>query len=230
MKKVLVISPAFMVLMMLTCDCRAQDIKGGEITTAMSGSPLQLNATVSLYVKGRLDINRTYVILHWGDAEFDTLYSTSPQTLTLDTRLYTYSASHTYNSFGNYTLSVRYSFRLSDICNVSSGFEEFYVSAEVALLPSIGLNSGPVLSAYQVPCTYSMGYIYHNPGAIDLAGDSMSFSLAPAFTNQYTYPLASINPNTGDFSMPVLNQDSIYLIVIRIDDWRRYASGQYFHL
>ncbi|HTF03861.1 MAG TPA: T9SS type A sorting domain-containing protein, partial [Bacteroidia bacterium] len=74
------------------------------------------------------------------------------------------------------------------------------------------------------------GFVYHNPGAYDPEGDSMSFSLVPCYTSVYDFPNATINPITGDLVVPVSDQDSIYLIAIRIDEWRRDSSGQSFHM
>lgn len=202
----------------------AQDLEGGEIQVTCLG-PLQYSATINIYVKGSLDQNRSSYLLHWGDGQQTALPVATQANLPNDTRRYTATGMHVYSGAAIYTLHCTCTYRLAGIVNIdSSATQELYLQSVIYCFPTFGCNSLPQLSSSHTDFTYAAGQLHYNPGAIDAEGDSLSYQLYPC-SNGYTFPNASLDSLTGDFTMPVSGQDSLYAVAIQVAQWQHFTSN-----
>ena len=95
-----------------------------------------------------------------------------------------------------------------------------------------GSNNSPVFSFKPLASAcLNTGCFIYNPGATDVDGDSLSYSLLPCNASGYSYPAAantfSINNVTGTLSWcnPTIAGD--YNVIIKIEEWRKNGNGSY---
>ncbi len=152
-----------------------------------------------------------------------------------------YSIIHTYGSPGTFIVSSLDVNRNGGILNIPNSINQpFYIEAVIVISPSIPLNASPLLSNLPVDKGRFNYCYYHNPGAYDEDGDSLSYHLTPCMSgsNQaipgYTYPQIgpggsfSINPTTGLLTWCVPQGQGEYNFAIVVKEWRRInCSGPY---
>ncbi|MCX6279164.1 MAG: hypothetical protein NT004_13870, partial [Bacteroidetes bacterium] len=106
-----------------------------------------------------------------------------------------------------------------------------FIYSELTLSPFIGgYNNSPVLLIPPVDNGCVHQPFYHNPGAYDVDGDSLSYRLVPCrgalgqVIPGYSYPAAStsltLNPITGDLLWDSPMQQGEYNVAILIEEWR----------
>lgn len=136
-----------------------------------------------------------------------------------------FTIEHTYGSPGRYIISYFEHNRNDGIRNVDNSVNTpFFIEAEINIDPFLGCNNSPVLLIPPIDKACPGVAFYHNPGAYDPDGDSLSFELiipkkdvgtevdnyrdptSPEFFNELSYlneagtgpPTISINPVTGE--------------------------------
>ncbi|HEY9045278.1 MAG TPA: gliding motility-associated C-terminal domain-containing protein, partial [Ohtaekwangia sp.] len=106
---------------------------------------------------------------------------------------------HTYRSAGTYKIAYVEDHRNAGILNITNSKDVAYVSSiTISIDASQGCNHYPVLSVVPLDRACSGVAFYHNPGAYDVDGDSLSYEM--------TIPSSSANayadyedPNNADF-------------------------------
>jgi hypothetical protein len=181
----------------------AQDIKGGEVRFSHV-SDNTFSFDVFLYTQTSMGLQHTGV-------------STN---LPGDITEWHYNITHTYPGPGTYNFGVTDSFRLSNIQNIlNSSAESIFLKASLEINPFIGSNSSVILNSKPSQFFTDGSNIFHDPDALDPDGDSLSFSLVPATTSNYTSPPgATLDPVTGIFQMPFSTGN--YAINIEIKEFR----------
>src|ERR1051326_3209114 len=131
--------------------------------------------------------------------------------LSLVTRKNIYKTWHHFVGPGTYHISMEDPNRNSGIINIPNSVNvPFHISSTLvinALLP--GCNNSPVLTIPPLQNGCIGKCFYHNPGAYDPDGDSLSYSLAlclgangqtvQSFSDPYYPSNVIVNPVTGDF-------------------------------
>ncbi|MDN4165423.1 gliding motility-associated C-terminal domain-containing protein [Cytophagales bacterium LB-30] len=79
---------------------------------------------------------------------------------------------------GTFTISFREFNRNDGVLNMSNSVETpFYIETQIKIDPNIGCNNSPILTVPPVDNAAQFLTFYHNPGAYDPDGDSLSYRL-----------------------------------------------------
>ena len=119
-----------------------------------------------------------------------------------------YTVIHTYPGSGNYTITMEDPNRNDGICNIPNSVQaSFFLHSELIINPFLGPNSSPTLLNPPIDNACVGRCFEHNPGAYDIDGDSLSYSLTTCYANGvpilgYTMPpnmsINDIDPLKGD--------------------------------
>lgn len=204
----------FLCLMyLITINIHAQDIRGSEIKYSNTDNQT-CNFEISLYVQSGMGIERDTMM-------FGNLIVPGTATqLSNNITLWKYSYQYAFGGNGMYQFYYPDSFRISSISNIQNSESEIILPLLTLILnPYIGSNSSPSFLKNQTEIYRSGNIIIHEPMAFDAEGDSLVFSLAPATSSNYTFPMGiSINSQTGKVEIPY--SSNIYAINIRVDEFR----------
>ena len=173
-----------------------------------------------------------------------------------DTQKWRFTLTHTYAGAGAYKVSYREAFRNEGISNISSSDATFYYSETLILIdPLIGVNSTPILTVPPVDLAGSGLIFIHNPGAFDVDGDSLSYSMSipkqdrgvvvggyrslidPGFYADFVTgnqakdgpPTLTLDPETGDLIWDAPGQEGEFNVAFIVEEWRK-INGTYFRL
>ncbi|MEO5644120.1 MAG: gliding motility-associated C-terminal domain-containing protein [Bacteroidia bacterium] len=229
----------------------------GEITVKCISPPgqyLTYEVTISTYTNTQSPADRCELTVFWGDNTFSvaprtngTMNNNCPNAGDGDilgpayplTRQNFYKQTHTYPGPGTYTLYIIDPNRVAGILNIPTSVNvPFYLQTTIVIDPNIGCNSTPELTTIPLDKACKGHCFYHNPGAVDADGDSLSYRLGPCLDTLgnpipgYTLPnvlgggALSIDAVTGDLAWCSPTQDGKYNVVIYIDEWKKFADGQ----
>ncbi|HXC03868.1 MAG TPA: hypothetical protein VNZ86_03900, partial [Bacteroidia bacterium] len=153
-----------------------------------------------------------------------------------------YHINHAYPGAGAYVISIHIPNRIAGICNIlgQSDQVEFSVQSQLVINDILGCNqSSPQMSTVPLDMGCVNHCFYHNPGAYDPEGDSLSYALSACFdTTQAplaqwtTLPLTSggslsIDPVSGLLSWCSPPDICRYNICIVITKWRKWYGHWY---
>ncbi|MBP7102793.1 MAG: gliding motility-associated C-terminal domain-containing protein [Bacteroidales bacterium] len=204
--------------------------RAGEILYKhISGLTYQITLITYTYTPSPADRNELEVF--WGDGTSEIIQRSSKTNLGSDVQQNVYIGTHTYPAMGSYIISMEDPNRNQGIINVPYSVDiPFYIESELIINPFLTFNNSPILENPPIDIGCVSKPFYHNPGAVDLDGDSLAYSLVKCkgYGGQdipgYTIPLTSnsigIDAVTGDFywDSPVLQGE--YNIAILIEEYR----------
>jgi len=201
----------------------------------------QYEITIVTCTKSSSPADRPYLNIRFGDEapdqELDSLErSEIIQDVNADAQLNYYSTIHTYPGAGSYLISMEDPNRNGGVINMDESISQvFYIESLLIINPILGHNNSVSLlyPAKDEACTNSRWE--HNPGAFDLDGDSLVYSLEPCrgfggtIIPSWEIPNAiggnldqefSINPLTGTvvWENPIIAGE--YNIAIKIEEFR----------
>jgi hypothetical protein len=184
--------------------------------------------------------DRPTLDIYWGDGTYSTLIRTQktylPDNITLN--VYEYKPEvgantnrHTYESSGTYTLYMEDPNRNYGIVNIPNSVNvPLYVESQLVINPFLGYNNSPILLNPPVETGCIGKVYYHNPGAYDSDGDSLSYRLVnckttggidiPGFSQPAASHSFSIHPVSGDVKWETPIIQGKYNIALVIDEWR----------
>ena len=157
---------------------------------------------------------------------------------------------HTYSSVGNYIVTYLEANRNEGILNMDNSVNTtFYVESIVRIDPFLGCNNSPVMLIPPIDFGCSGVAFYHNPGAFDVDGDSLSFEFVtprknvgtpvdnyrevddPAFDgtqeNSSAPGFITIDAVTGDIVWNAPGNTGEYNIAFVVKEWRK-VRGEFF--
>lgn len=151
-----------------------------------------------------------------------------------------YRGNHTYGSDGAYTLNFEDPNRNAGISNIPQSVSvPFYVQSELVISGATGPNSSPLLLNPPIDDGCINKRFEHNPGAVDLEDDSLSYELVPCRTAGGTTIPATYDPNLVQDSVKINQQGELYWDVpknvgqfnfaIKIIEWRL-VNGQWVNI
>ena len=121
--------------------------------------------------------------------------------------------------------------RNAGTCNIPNSIDvSFSLSTYLVINPFLGSNNSPVLLNMPLDDACIGACFYHNPGAYDPDGDSLSFSLTACLTHGVPIPGWSMPPNMTYSSIDAVRGDLVwcspsfactYNIAILIKEYRR---------
>lgn len=160
---------------------RATHLRAGEIIVErLSCTSLTFRITITVYTNTGSDIKFGDGILDYGDK------SEPHKTPTIDNTIRTdlgpnigtvsYSINHTYSGPGRYVISYLEPNRNGGILNIFNSVEtRFYMETVINIDPFLGCNNTPKLLVPPIDKACTGAAWFHNPGAYDPDGDSISF-------------------------------------------------------
>ncbi|HET6991530.1 MAG TPA: gliding motility-associated C-terminal domain-containing protein, partial [Bacteroidia bacterium] len=174
---------------------RATHNIAGEITVTCLGG-LQYQVKISTYTNSLSAADRCDLTIFWGDNTSSTAPRINGGTsncgpnehdgdlLTAQgyptTKENFYVTTHNYPGPGTYTLFIKDPNRVQGINNIPNSVNQpFYLQTTIIIDPTIGCNSTPYLTALPLDKACVGECFYHNPGAVDPDGDSLSYSIGP---------------------------------------------------
>ena len=204
--------------------------RAGEITYKhLYGNTYKITLLTYTYAPSPAD--RPELEVFWGDGTSDTLPRVQKIDLTPVMRKNVYEGIHTYGGPGTFVISLMDPNRNGGVVNILNSINTpFYIETVLIINPFFIPNNSPILTFPPIDdaCLYKP--FIHNPGAYDIDGDSLSYTLIPCKRENgldiigYTYPTANniftLNPITGDLLWDSPIQAGEYNVAILIEEWR----------
>ncbi len=243
---------ALFILLTASCNLFASHLRAGEITYQSLGGYTYL-VTVTTYSNTLgTSVDDCSVNVHFGNGDTavaprvngmtpgTNCPSTSDGILLVgvaNTRLNIYQTTYTYKGPGVYTISVNISNRNAGICNIDNGNSDivsFYLHTVLVINNIIGANNSSVLQRLPIDQGCVGQCFEHNPGAYDVDGDSLYYSLIPCYASGAPIGLFTLPPNmsyesidhhTGDVVWCAPDQICQYNIAIQIEEWRLFPGN-----
>ncbi|RYD82559.1 MAG: T9SS type B sorting domain-containing protein [Sphingobacteriales bacterium] len=207
--------------------------RAGEITYTQI-STYTYEFTLTTYTEiGSVDADRDKIDLVWGDGKTSQILRCDGCQTVASAGIYKniYTARHTYNGPGEYTIQFLDPNRIKDIVNIDQSVTvPFYVETLLIIDPQRGYNKSPVLLQPPIDFACPNRIFYHNPNAYDPDGDSLVFTLIPPKKDKgkdvpgFKLPSATssftLNRNTGELIWDKPNQLGIFNIAILVEEFR----------
>ena len=223
----------YIFLLFVSAQAFATHNRAGEITYRhISGFTYEI--TVITYVKESSPADRPNLEVIWGDGStLDSINRTSSISLGNDILKNIYVENHTYpgSSPIPYLIRVEDPNRNAGVINIPNSVNVvFYIESMLIINPFLGINNSPTLLNPPID-NACVGKTYvHNPGAWDIDGDSLYYSIQESKQTNgdpipgYTFPQASnyimVNGVTGDLIWETPIAIGEYNVSIRIDEYR----------
>ena len=247
MKKLLL---SILILLIGFSNSFATHNRAGEITYKYIGTmllPYNYEITVTTYTKwiGPSGTDKCTLNVHFGDGDTAVAPRTNGTTnalctfpvmdgvlITPTTRWNIYKTTHNYDGPGNYIITMEDPNRNSGICNIpDSDNKSFFLRSELVISPFLTQNNSPALLNLPLDDACVGECFEHNPGAVDVDGDSLYYSLSTCYANglplaplQWTYPPnmngSSIDSYRGDLVWCAPTMICDYNVAILIQEYR----------
>ncbi|MEI7724573.1 MAG: gliding motility-associated C-terminal domain-containing protein [Bacteroidota bacterium] len=174
---------------------------------------------------------RDWLTIHWGDGTSNDIQRIVMTPLADDITYNKYVGTHDFPGAATYTISCEDPNRNGGILNIPNSINTpLYIYSVLTINPFLGYDNSPVLLNPPVDNACVHQIFYHNPGAYDADGDSLSYKLVPCrgalgqVIPGYTYPEASksltLDAITGDLIWDSPEQQGEYNVAILIEEWR----------
>ncbi len=223
MKKIFLLFFLFIV-----CNSFATHFQAGEITYEYIGTPNKYKITITTYAEWYTSSSTDYceVKVFFGDGDSAIAprtngvptsacapYSEGEMIPGTNTRKSIYTAFHNYSP-GNYTITMDEMNRLAGICNIPGSVgQPFFLRSEIVINPFLGYNNSPQLSNLPLDKACVGVCFEHNPGASDIDGDSLHYSISTCYgENGNPTPLWSLPPNMNYSSIDPLSGDLVWCV------------------
>lgn len=240
---------------------KATHIRAGEIVAVRtSGSGLTYTFTVIGYTDTGTQVIFGGGQIDFGDGTVLTLGENGEKSESIhleDEVAYNYfEISHTFSAPGKYTIRYNERNRNAGVKNMSNSVDTpFYIETAILVDPLVGMNNTPVFLVPPIDKGAVGVAFFHNPGAYDSDGDSLSFRLAqpkqaidrevnnylsPADSEFYAnyvngneaqngVPTFGINALTGELYWDAPGAAGEYNMAFIVDEWRN-VEGEWFLL
>jgi len=198
----------------------------------LSGLTYEITLISYTYTPSPANAYRDYLTINWGDFTTSEIPRVEKTNLANDITYNRYVGQHTYLGPSTYIISCEDPNRNGGILNIPNSINTpLFIYSELVINPFLGgYNNSPVLLIPPIDNGCVDQPFYHNPGAYDADGDSLSYRLVPCRGAQgltipgYTLPPASNSINldsiTGDLYWDSPIQQGEYNIAILIEEWR----------
>ena len=233
---------------------KATHNRAGEITYKwLYGYTYQIKVTTYTNIGGPNLADRCEDTVYFGDGtRAVVLRSNGPCTgvcspgcdgvpISTSIKLNEYITTHTYPGPGNYLISMEDPNRNAGIINLPNSVNQVFYIESFLVIPTFGSgnNNSPILTFPPIDNGCMTQCFYHNPGAYDVDGDSISYELTPckgsggASISGYTYPttgggIFNLDSLTGTLTWCSPQLQGEYNIAMIIKEWRLDAGGNYF--
>lgn len=205
--------------------------RAGEITYRhLYGLTYEFTVTTFTYTPSPAD--RDSLEVKWGDGVIQIIPRVEKINYPNDISRNKYVATHTFPASGFYTVSMEDPNRNYGVINIPNSVNiPFFIETSLLISPFLNGDNSPILLNPPIDNGCVGVPFYHNPGAYDPDGDSLSYKITeckglsgemiPGYTiPSYTISL-SIDPYTGDFywDSPIIQGE--YNVAIVIEEYRQ---------
>lgn len=212
--------------------------RAGEIIyQKLPGTSHKYRFTIITYTEiNNGNADRPELAISFGDGGTDSIKRTSKSTYPgrANIQRNEYETEHTYSGPGKYKIWVEDPNRNGGVINIPNSINTiFYIESELSITPGNDNNS-PTLQFPPIDFACVNSPFYHNPGASDIDGDSLVYSLEKCKADSgkeipgYSFPSATntfaIDPKTGTLTWDVPDVSGEYNIAIRIREFRRITT------
>lgn len=166
------------------------------------------------------------------------------QPISSSIKLNEYITTHQYQGPGNYRISMEDPNRNAGVENIPNSVNQVFYIESYLVIP-MGFsgslkNNSPVLTFPPIDNACAGKCFFHNPGAYDIDGDSLSYELTTCRGHLgqtcpgYTHPAAGIggtydvNPLTGTLTWCVPQKLGEFNLAMIIKEWRKNFDGVYY--
>ncbi len=217
-------------LLMSSMAAFATHQRAGEISYQyVSGLTYEFTITTYTYTPSPAD--RPEIEVFWGDGTSSVIPRSSKINMANDISKNVYVSQHTFSASGVFHVTFEDPNRNAGIVNIPGSVEvPFFIETIIVINPFIGGNSSPQLMTPPIDNGCVNVAYFHNPGAYDADGDSLSYSLIECRGLEgedipgYQFPYASneftIDPASGDLLWDAPTMAGEYNIAILIQEWR----------
>ena len=229
-KKFLRILLTIITLVIVSSTAFATHQRAGEISyTFISGLTYEFTIVTYTYTPSPAD--RPEIEVFWGDGTSSVINRQIKVNMENNISQNVYVTQHTFPAAGTYHVTFEDPNRNAGIVNIPSSVEiPFFIETILVINPFIGGNSSPQLLNPPLDNGCTNVPYYHNPGAYDPEGDSLSYSLIncrgydgediPGYSLPAASNYISIDPITGDLTWDSPMMAGEYNIAILIEEWR----------
>ncbi len=198
----------------------------------ISGLTYELTLISYTFTPSPANAYRDFLPINWGDGFFTDIPRIIETNLPDDITYNKYVGQHTFSGPAKYIISCEDPNRNGGIFNIPNSINTpMYIYCELLISPFMsGYDNSPVLLVPPVDNGCVQQPYFHNPGAYDPDGDSLSYKLVPCrgtlgqIIPGYTFPYASnrisLDSTTGDFLWDSPDQQGEYNIAILVEEWR----------
>ncbi len=212
---------------------RATHQRAAEITYRhIEGLTYEFTITMYTRTSSPADDYRNTMPIIWGDGSSEEIPRIDFYPLGNDISYNRYVGRHTYAGPGAYTISVEDPNRNNGVVNIPNSVNvPMFIDSYLLINPFLGYNNSVQLLNPPIDVGCVGQPFYHNPGAYDPDGDSLSFKLVACKgaggkdIPGYTFPKASqyfrIDSLTGEIEWvnPILQGE--YNVAFLTEEWRR---------
>ena len=151
-----------------------------------------------------------------------------------------YTIIHTYSGSGSYLIHSYDPNRNGGVINIPNSINQpFYLESLLIINNFTGANTSPEFTYPPIDRACADKCFYHNPGAYDPDGDSLSYEISTSRGENgqtvpgYSFPDAGpggtygINPITGLLTWCVPKTQGEYNLAFIVKEWRKNTSGIY---
>ncbi|HFB61994.1 MAG TPA: hypothetical protein ENJ69_03320, partial [Bacteroidetes bacterium] len=190
--------------------------------------------TITMYTRtsSPADDERNTMPIFWGDGSSEEIPRIDFYPLGNDISFNRYVGRHTYAGPGSFTITVEDPNRNNGVVNIPNSVNvPMFIDSYLVINPFLGYNNSVQLLNAPIDAGCVGQPFYHNPGAYDPDGDSLSYKLVVCKgaggkdIPGYTFPKASdyfrIDSLTGEIQWvnPVLQGE--YNVAFLTEEWRR---------
>jgi hypothetical protein len=207
--------------------------RASEITYRhLTGLTYEITLISYTYTPSPANAYRDYLTIDWGDGTFSEIPRVEIRTLPGDISYNRYKGQHTFPGPSSYTISCEDPNRNGGILNIPNSINvPLFIYSELIINPFMGgYNNSPILLIPPIDNACVEQPFYHNPGAYDVDGDSLSYRLVTCYGAMglpipgYTLPPATnfltLDSITGDLLWDSPPNQGEYNIAILIEEWR----------
>lgn len=263
--RLFVTSLFFVLVLGLINNARATHLRAGEITVErLDCSSLTFRIKITVYTDTGTEVRFGQGVLTFGDGSdpdddgepgiiTPTIENTGTD-LGDQVAVVVYDTVYTYGSPGTYTIGYVEPNRNEGILNIDNSVNTtFYIETEINISSFIGCNNSPQLLIPPIDRACPGVAFYHNPGAFDPDGDSLSFEIVVPKMNRASNvngyeplndaslyenhsqgneeqngpPTFNIDPITGELEWNAPSIIGEYNVAFIVQEWRKIGDNYY---
>jgi hypothetical protein len=196
---------ALLLILTAFVNVNATHLRAGEITMQrVSCTSLTFRITITVYTDTGSPIKFGDGELNFGDGSDPIVTPSIDNTLRPDlgpeVGTVSYTVEHTFGGPGKYTISYLEANRNAGILNMTNSVDtRFYVETQIIIDPFLGCSNTPRLLVPPIDKGCTGAAFYHNPGAFDPDGDSLSFELTIPKREKDANVFGYLDPNAKKF-------------------------------